>query len=173
MGVLPARKRAAVPFIPISNLSHAIERIRLFFNTMFRPKCEPISRSVIEVSVFHDTGHDTVEDRIINHKMAVTYDTPAGKAAKDTPLSARLVRSSRSRQAQDVIQIGGDFDQQLKISFQRTICVPDGKGTSALPPGTGTFPLYPVTQDKDSLPSTMSLKRRLFFLYLMSIADQY
>ena len=95
--------------------------------------------------------------------MTVDYTTPAAAATQSSPVSARLVKNSHSRQAQDSIEIGDGLIQHLTVSFQRTIRIPDGKDSSALPPSMGTFPLYPVTQYKDGLPSAMRLKGGLFF----------
>ena len=95
--------------------------------------------------------------------MTFSYDVSAEEANKGIPLSAKLGKSSRYRQVQDVIQIGGEFDEQLKISFQRTIRVSDGKDASALPPSMGTFPLYLATHHQNTLPTVMRLKGGVFF----------
>ncbi|OCK93017.1 uncharacterized protein K441DRAFT_495920, partial [Cenococcum geophilum 1.58] len=50
----------------------------------------------------------------------------------------------------------------LQISFQRTVRVPDNKDTSALPPSLGEFPLYEVKNYVNKLPENMSAKGGLF-----------
>jgi hypothetical protein len=46
----------------------------------------------------------------------------------------------------------------LKISFHRTVRVPDSDTLSALPPSYGTFPLYEVKNHLEKLPYDMSSK---------------
>ena len=50
----------------------------------------------------------------------------------------------------------------LKVSFQRTIKVPDNANTSLLPPDLGSFPLYPVCKFQN-LPDVMRGKGGVFF----------
>lgn len=76
-------------------------------------------------------------------------------------LDCTLEQSSSLRKAKDVVRVVRG-DQTLKISFQRTIRVPDGKGNSELPPGMGTFPLYSVANYAESLPKDMAAKGGLF-----------
>ena len=64
---------------------------------------------------------------------------------------------------QNVIEVTGPAGEKLKISFQRTIRVPDYDGDSELPPGMGAFPLYDVADYKAKLPNAMSVKEGLFF----------
>ena len=53
---------------------------------------------------------------------------------------------------------GPDFAQKLKISFQRTVKVPDTKKIYDLPPTLGTFPLYEVKDHAFKLPKEMAEK---------------
>ena len=66
-------------------------------------------------------------------------------------------------EVQNVIEVTGPVGEKLKISFQRTIRVPDYDGDSELPPGMGAFPLYDVADYKIKLPNAMSVKEGLFF----------
>lgn len=50
----------------------------------------------------------------------------------------------------------------LVLSFHRTIKVPDNANTSLLPPGLGSFPLYPVSKFQN-LPRVMRGKGGVFF----------
>jgi hypothetical protein len=54
-----------------------------------------------------------------------------------------------------------DIDD-LRITFKRTIRVPDNDETSALPPDMGDFPLYKVDSYTDKLPLSMARKGGLF-----------
>jgi hypothetical protein len=51
----------------------------------------------------------------------------------------------------------------LKISFRRTIRVPDNNVTHFLPPDLGTFPLRRFSQYASKLPKAMADKGGLFF----------
>lgn len=83
-------------------------------------------------------------------------------------LRATLKELSFCGGAKDVIEVAGLSGEKLKISFQRTIRVPDGKGDSELPPGMGTFPLYSVAGYKDKLPNAVAIKGGFFFLCTVS-----
>lgn len=50
----------------------------------------------------------------------------------------------------------------LEISFQRTLRVPDNNESSALPPGMGKLPLYHVKDHASKLPPSMKAKGGLF-----------
>lgn len=50
----------------------------------------------------------------------------------------------------------------LKVSFERTIRVPDNSNTNALPPSLGQFPLYKTQDYVDTLPKQMAAKGGLF-----------
>ena len=50
----------------------------------------------------------------------------------------------------------------LKVSFQRTIRVPDNDGLSKLPPDLGNFPLYRVSEHADNMPAAMAKKGGVF-----------
>lgn len=50
----------------------------------------------------------------------------------------------------------------LKITFHRTIRVPDNQTTSFLPPSMGTFPLYKVADYANELPNDMASKGGIF-----------
>jgi hypothetical protein len=52
--------------------------------------------------------------------------------------------------------------ERLKISFRRTVRVPDTSATSFLPPDLGAFPLYKVQDYDNKLPQTMVSKGGLF-----------
>ena len=82
---------------------------------------------------------------------------------KNGGLQANLATSSKSRNLNDVIEVKGPSGELLKISFQRTIRVPDGKGDSELPPSMGTFPLYSVAGYEGNLPNSVAVKGGLFF----------
>lgn len=51
---------------------------------------------------------------------------------------------------------------QLSISFERTIRVPDTKKLSNLPPTLGSFPLYKIQDYASKLPAEMVKKGGLF-----------
>lgn len=51
----------------------------------------------------------------------------------------------------------------LKISFHRTVRVPDNQGSSDLPPDLGRFPIFQVKNYVDNLPPEMAAKGGLFF----------
>jgi hypothetical protein len=51
----------------------------------------------------------------------------------------------------------------LKISFHRTVRVPDNAECAKLPPNLGKFPLYQVKSYEAKLPPNMVAKGGLFF----------
>lgn len=53
--------------------------------------------------------------------------------------------------------------QGVKISFQRTIRVPDNASLNELPPGLGSFPLHKVQDYATRLPDAMVSKGGVFF----------
>jgi hypothetical protein len=55
------------------------------------------------------------------------------------------------------------IDNNLKVSFRRTIRVPDNNVTHFLPPDLGTFPLERISQYASKLPKVIAEKDRLFF----------
>ena len=89
--------------------------------------------------------------------MTVTQNAAA------SPLRCLLGYFAGNSHVKDAIQVRGLPEQDLDISFQRTIRVPDGRGDSELPPSMGTFPLYSVAHHKNKLPEEMALKGGLFF----------
>jgi hypothetical protein len=54
-------------------------------------------------------------------------------------------------------------NNDLRISFRRTIRVPDNNQTSLLPPNLGAYPLKSVTKYSEKLQSEMAAKGGLFF----------
>jgi hypothetical protein len=52
--------------------------------------------------------------------------------------------------------------EDLKISFHRTLRVPDNHDKSKLPPSLGRFPLYETRHYAQSLPPQMARKRGVF-----------
>lgn len=54
-------------------------------------------------------------------------------------------------------------NNDLRISFQRTIRVPDNHQKSALPPDLGSFPLKPISRYAHMLPKDMAAKGGAFF----------
>lgn len=88
-------------------------------------------------------------------------------------LNCTLTKSSCYVKSKDAIEITGTSGETLKISFQRTVRVPDGDGESELPPSMGTFPLYSTTNYEDKLPLAMALKGGLFMpMYRKSFEPQ-
>ncbi|KAF2118753.1 integral membrane protein [Lophiotrema nucula] len=61
-------------------------------------------------------------------------------------------------------------DNDLKISFHRTVRVPDNQQVSFLPPDLGAFPLKPVSQFAHKLPPDMAGKGGLFLPMFQSEA---
>jgi hypothetical protein len=59
----------------------------------------------------------------------------------------------------DTIVVNGD----LKISFRRTVRVPDTQESNYLPPNLGAFPLEAVSQHSNKLPRAMVAKGGVFF----------
>ncbi|KAH8656161.1 hypothetical protein BGZ60DRAFT_435262 [Tricladium varicosporioides] len=53
--------------------------------------------------------------------------------------------------------------EDVEISFQRTVKVPDDHNSSKLPPSFGKFPLYPIKDHAAKLPPGMVAKGGLFF----------
>lgn len=88
--------------------------------------------------------------------MTVAQTMPA------TGLQCALVAGSMDSKVEDAIEVKGPSGESLKISFQRTIRVPDSDHNSELPPGMGIFPLYSVAKYKNNLPADMALKGGLF-----------
>ncbi len=62
----------------------------------------------------------------------------------------------------DAVEVKSLFGESLKISFRRTIRVPDNDRNSSLPPGMGNFPLYSTANYKNNLSVDMALKGGLF-----------
>ncbi len=79
-----------------------------------------------------------------------------------TGLQCALVAGSMDTKVGDAIGVKGPLGESLKISFQRTIRVPDSDHNSELPPDMGIFPLYSVAKYKNNLPADMALKGGLF-----------
>ena len=77
-------------------------------------------------------------------------------------LTASLSGQETHRKANDRIDIEGRRHEKLKVSFQRTVRVPDNQEDNQLPPGMGTFPLYSVSHYQDKLPEDVSAKGGLF-----------
>lgn len=59
----------------------------------------------------------------------------------------------------DSVVVNGD----LKISFRRTVRVPETKESNWLPPDLGAFPLKPVSQYSKNLPPGMAVKGGVLF----------
>jgi hypothetical protein len=59
----------------------------------------------------------------------------------------------------DSVVVNGD----LKISFRRTVRVPETKESNWLPPDLGAFPLKPVSQHSKNLPPGMAVKGGVLF----------
>jgi len=74
------------------------------------------------------------------------------------PLSADLPRHDGCSASELSFDSGS-----LRIAFQRTIRVPEGKEQNNLPPGLGAFPLYNVAEFAHVLPQDMVEKGGLFF----------
>ena len=107
--------------------------------------------------------------------MTLVKNEDAGATTPRTPipnpkaLDCTLEQSSSYRKAKDIIRVSRGRTEQIDISFQRTIRVPDGKGDSELPPGMGTFPLYSVANYVEKLHKDMAAKGGLFLpMYRMS-----
>ena len=54
-------------------------------------------------------------------------------------------------------------NDDLRISFRRTIRVPDNHQTSCLPPDLGAFPLKPISGYANKITAEMVAKGGLFF----------
>jgi hypothetical protein len=54
-------------------------------------------------------------------------------------------------------------NNDLKISFRRTIRVPDNNQASKLPPDLGVFPLSPISEHVNKMTPEMAAKGGLFF----------
>ncbi|HEX7312584.1 MAG TPA: hypothetical protein VF297_01615 [Pyrinomonadaceae bacterium] len=54
------------------------------------------------------------------------------------------------------------FGEGFRVSFQRTLRVPDDGGTYPLPPGLGTFPLHLVEDYRDRVPPTWAATGGVF-----------
>lgn len=88
--------------------------------------------------------------------MTVTQTMPA------TGLQCALVAGTMDQKIKETIEVKGPSGESLKISFQRTVRVPDNDHNSDLPPGMGNFPLYSVANYKNNMPTNMALKGGLF-----------
>lgn len=110
--------------------------------------------------------------------MTLIKNEDHGATAPGVPdpkaLTCTLEQSSSYRKAKDTVRVSRGRTEQLDISFQRTIRVPDGKGDSELPPCMGTFPLYSVANYAEKLPKDMAAKGGLFLpmyrMFSLSIA---
>lgn len=76
-------------------------------------------------------------------------------------LQCKLQGANKTTKAHDSICVSDRFTQ-LDITFQRTIRFGGGNDASALPPGLGAFPLYPVSAFDKQLPQEMVAKGGLF-----------
>lgn len=56
-----------------------------------------------------------------------------------------------------------ETNNDLEISFRRTVRVPDNQQVSALPPDLDTFPLEPISKYATKLNPSMAAKGGLFF----------
>jgi hypothetical protein len=54
-------------------------------------------------------------------------------------------------------------NEDLQISFKRTVRVPDNQQNSHLPPSLGSFSLKEISDYADKLPESMASKGGLFF----------
>jgi hypothetical protein len=94
--------------------------------------------------------------------LQINQDEPLvvfyNKCLPREPLSADLLRHNGCSASEL------SFDSSsLRISFQRTIRVPESKEQNNLPPGLGAFPLYNVAEFAHVLPQDMVEKGGLFF----------
>jgi hypothetical protein len=76
------------------------------------------------------------------------------------PMTLRIIESEKDR-GPDTIALHGE---SLRISFRRTIRVPDRttNDPSQLPPDLGPFPLFSVAQFAERLPEQIAKKRGVF-----------
>jgi len=80
-------------------------------------------------------------------------------------LSVTATASHGNGQAHGQLVVGRSIhnisNQDLKISFHRTVRVPDNGDINNLPPSLGTFPLYKAS-DFDNLPAHVKAKSKFF-----------
>lgn len=85
------------------------------------------------------------------------------QAPQPTGMACELIHGPNAGRVKDTIEVKSPAGGILRITFQRTIRVPDNShGSSELPPSMGTLPLYSVANHKDSLPQQMAVKGGLF-----------
>lgn len=86
------------------------------------------------------------------------------------PLAATLSSRLYDHPFKDTIHVSGATAGSIDISFRRTLRVPDGQDSSMLPPDLGSFPLFPVTKFRKTLPKNMAMKGGLLIpMYRKSI----
>jgi hypothetical protein len=72
------------------------------------------------------------------------------------------LESHRYRLENNAICINGPSGNSLKVTFRRTIRVPDNAQTFGLPPDLGKMSLFKVNQYAGNLPAAMAMKGGIF-----------
>ena len=84
-------------------------------------------------------------------------------ASAEVPaLTAQLSCSKYEGHANDTIKVVDGTSDSLKISFKRTIRVPDNNENNFLPPSLGDFPLYSVANYRKTLSPQILAKGGIF-----------
>ena len=108
------------------------------------------------LSLFHHPSHIAISNLL---KLSTTVLQSQFNMSSSN-LKCSLIKSLPDSSVEDTVGIlssnGRGYD--LKISFRRTIRVPDNTYASELPLGLGKFPLYSATKYKANLPEDMGIK---------------
>lgn len=105
----------------------------------------------------------TLYSTTLNHTSPMTIKNMATETHE---LIEELVPSGGSQAQYDTIDIRRKKDQSgsrsLKVAFQRTCRVSDNGSTNNLPPDMGEFPLFKVSDYKETLPRAMAARGGYF-----------
>jgi len=77
-------------------------------------------------------------------------------------VTVNLIEPSSSHGAFQEIEVRDGHGYPLKISFKRTIRVPDNDQAYGLPPYYGNFPIYSVTAHAEKFPEALAQKGGVF-----------
>ncbi|KAF7679239.1 transcription factor 3 [Alternaria burnsii] len=103
-----------------------------------------------------------IEESFLNrNSTGLEFSVPVAASTdnKCQTTAAMAVIGMTCKLTDDSVVVNGD----LKISFRRTVRVPETKESNWLPPDLGAFPLKPVSQHSKSLPPGMAVKGGVFF----------
>jgi hypothetical protein len=96
-----------------------------------------------------------------NKKEDTKLNVTLGEVHSHDPKAHKQINISCAARDKDV----------LKITFHRTVRVPDNENTYQLPPSLSQFPFYSVQDYNETFPQEMAAKGGIFFPCIVSKTD--